>query len=192
MKTKNTNSSTQKNKKLTVYELTEFALLGAIMFCSKKLMESIPNIHLVGMLTMTFTLAFRKKALFPLYIYVLLDGLFGGFNMWWYPYLYIWTILWGVTMLLPKHMKKKTAVFIYSITCGLHGLAFGTLYSPVQALMMGMDFNAMVAWIVAGLPYDLIHGAGNVVLGIFILPLSEFLRKLNRRIMRQSAEQSSL
>ena len=64
-----------------------FAMLAALMFCSKKVMEGLPNIHLLGMFIMTFTVVFRKKALIPIYVYVFLDGLFGGFSMWWLPYL---------------------------------------------------------------------------------------------------------
>ncbi|MBO7292804.1 MAG: hypothetical protein J6V07_02600, partial [Clostridia bacterium] len=80
-----------------IFLLVVFAMLGSLMFCSKILMEVLPNIHLVGMLTVTYTVVFRARALIPLYIYVMLDGLFGGFSMWWYPYLYIWTVLWGFT-----------------------------------------------------------------------------------------------
>ena len=66
------------------------------MFCSKVIMEALPNIHLLGMLTMVYTLTFRWKALIPIYIYVFLNGLYAGFNVWWVPYLYIWTVLWAV------------------------------------------------------------------------------------------------
>lgn len=158
-----------------------FAMLGTVMFCSKLIMEVLPNIHLLGMLTMTYTLAFRKKALIPIYIYVMLNGLYAGFNMWWYPYLYIWTILWALTMLLPKNMPKKAKRIVYPALCCLHGLLFGILYSPVQALMMGMNFETTVAWIASGLPWDLMHGIGNLFAGMLILPLSETLIKLNKR-----------
>ena len=50
------------------------------MYCSKVLMEWAPNVHLLGMLTMTYTLVYRKKALYPIYTYVLLNGLFAGFG----------------------------------------------------------------------------------------------------------------
>ena len=52
-----------------------FAMLGALMFASKKLMEALPNIHLIGLLVTVSTIVFRKKALFPIYIYVLLVAL---------------------------------------------------------------------------------------------------------------------
>ncbi len=153
-------------------------MLGTLMFCSKILMEVLPNIHLLGMLTMAYTLVLRKKALIPVYIYVLLNGLFGGFSMWWVPYLYIWTILWGITMMLPENMPKKVSCVVYPVICGLHGFAFGTLYAPAQAVMFGLDFEQMIAWIVAGLPFDVVHGAGNFVAGLLIVPIAEFLRKL--------------
>ena len=172
--------NTSNSRVLTTKEIVIFAMLGTIMFCSKIIMEVLPNIHLLGMLTMTYTIVFRKKALIPIYLYVLLNGIFCGFNMWWIPYLYIWTILWAVTMLLPANMSKKTKRFIYPIVCCLHGLLFGTLYAPAQALMMGMNFKATIAWIVAGLPWDAIHGVGNLVVGTLIYPLSELLRKLER------------
>ena len=161
-----------------------FALLGTLMFCSKIIMEVLPNVHLLGTLTMVYTLAFRKKALIPIYLYVLLNGLYGGFSLWWIPYLYIWTILWAVTMLLPKEMPRKVAYVVYPAICCVHGLAFGTLYAPVQALMFGLDFRQTIAWIVAGLPWDAIHGVGNLVLGTLVVPLTALLRKLLARTGR--------
>ncbi len=158
-----------------------FAMLGALMFCSKKVMEALPNIHLLGMFIMTFTVVFRVKALIPLYIYVFLDGLFGGFNVWWLPYLYIWAILWGVTMLLPRNMPKKAAMIVYPIVCALHGLLFGALYAPVEALIYGFDFPQTVAWVVKGLPFDALHAAGNLISGLLIVPLSELLLRLLKK-----------
>lgn len=162
-------------------DLILFAMLGTLMFCSKIIMEVLPNVHLLGTLTMVYTIVFGAKALFPIYVYVLLNGLYAGFNMWWVPYLYVWTILWGITMLLPKQMPKKIACVVYPAVCGLHGFAFGTLYAPAQALMMGLNAEQTVAWIVAGLPWDLLHGLGNLVMGLLILPLSTRLSKLYQK-----------
>lgn len=169
------------NTSLKLKEMVLFAMLAALMFCSKKVMEGLPNIHLCGMFIMTFTVVFRKKALIPLYIYVFLDGLFGGFGTWWIPYLYIWTILWGITMLLPKKMPRVAKCIVYPIVCSLHGLAFGILYSPVQALMFGLNFEQTLVWIASGFPYDILHAAGNLVFGMFIVPFSELFDKLQKK-----------
>ncbi len=160
--------------------LSVFALLGVIMFISKYLTEALPNIHLLGMLTMTYTITYRKKALIPIYVFVFLTGLFNGFAMWWIPYLYIWTILWAVTMLLPKKMNVKIAVPVYAVVCALHGLCYGVLYAPAQAVMFGLDFKGVLAWIGAGFYFDILHGIGNFALGFLIVPLSKTLQKAHK------------
>lgn len=162
-------------------------MLGALMFISKIMLEWLPNVHMLGMLTMVYTIVYRKKALIPIYIYVFLNGLYAGFGMWWIPYLYLWTILWGVTMLLPKNMKPAVAVPVYMVVCSLHGLAFGTLYAPVQAIMFKLSLKAMLAWIVAGLPYDAIHAVGNLAMGTLVYPLSRLLTKLECRFDKKDS-----
>ena len=159
-----------------------FAMLGTLMFLSKLLMEALPNIHLLGMLTMVYTLVYRKKALIPVYVYVVLNDVYAGFNLWWFPYLYVWTVLWAVTMLLPKTMPKAVACVVYPLVCGLHGLAFGVLYAPAQALMFGLNAEQTLAWIAAGLPFDITHGIGNTLVGVLIVPMSGLLQKLNRSV----------
>lgn len=165
-----------------ILELVLFAMLGALMFCSRVIMALLPNIHLLGMLTMVCTIVFRAKGLIPVYIYVFLEGLFAGFSTWWLPYLYIWAILWGMTMLLPKKMPEKVATIVYAIACALHGLAFGTLYAPAQALLFGLNFEQMLAWIISGLPFDMMHGISNFVVSwLLTARLSELLKKLLRK-----------
>ena len=173
-------SAPSKKQGLTVFELVLFAMLGMVMFISKIVMEFLPNIHLLAMLTMVYTLTFRIKALIPIYIYVFVNGLYAGFAPWWVPYLYIWAVLWGVTMLLPKQMPPKVAWVVYPLVCALHGLAFGTLYAPAQALMYGMSWEATLAWIVSGLPFDIAHGVGNAFAGLLIVPLTMLMNKLMR------------
>ena len=164
--------------KLNTKETALFGMLGAVMFASKMLMEILPNIHLLGTFIVAITVVYRKKALYPIYIYVLLNGIFAGFAMWWIPYLYVWTILWAAVMILPKNMPKKIAPIVYAIVCALHGFGFGVLYAPAQALMFGLDFEGMVAWIIAGFPFDIIHGISNLAFGFLIVPLYEILKKL--------------
>ena len=118
--------------RLTVRETAVFAMLGAVMYASKLIMELAPNVHLLGVFTIAFTVVYRKKALYPIYTYVILNGIFSGFATWWIPYLYIWTILWGVTMLLPINMPKKIRPIVYMVVCALHGFLFGTLYAPAR------------------------------------------------------------
>ncbi len=160
-----------------------FAIFGAVMYCSKLMTDALPNIHLIGMFIMTFTIVYRKKALVPIYVFVMLAGLFSGFSVWWLPYTYIWTVLWGITMLLPRSLPRKAQYIVYPLVCALHGLAYGALYAPVQALAYHMGFKAMLAWVAAGFTFDMLHAAGNLALGLLVPTLCALLLKLeNKRI----------
>ena len=166
--------------KLTAKEITVFGVLGALMYASKMIMEMFPNIHLVGVFIVAITVVYRKKALYPIYVYVFLIGLIYGFANWWLPYLYIWTVLWGMVMLLPKNMNQKICPLVYMSVCALHGFLYGTLWAPSQALLYGLNFQGMVAWIGAGLPWDAVHGFSNFLCGILICPIISVLTKLKR------------
>ena len=81
-------------------------------------------------------------------------------------------------MLLPQKMPKKIQPIIYMVVCGLHGILFGTLYAPAQALLFGLDFKGMIAWIVTGLPSDVIHAISNFFFGTLISPIILALKKI--------------
>ena len=78
-------------------------------------------------------------------------------------------------------MPKKLAYVVYPAICCLHGALFGVLYAPAQAIMFGFDFEQTVAWIVAGLPFDLLHAIGDFLAGLFIVPLGALLAKLAKK-----------
>ena len=164
--------------KLKVKEIALFSVLGTILFISKIVMEALPNIHLLATLIVVFTLVFRSKALVPIYIYVFLNGLYSGFAPWWVPYLYIWAVLWAAIMLIPKKTPLKLKVLISVGVSFLHGLLFGVLYAPFQAIMYGLNFKATIAWVIAGLPFDLTHGISNLICGALILPIVMALKKV--------------
>ena len=163
---------------LSVRDLVVFALLGAILFYTKQI-EVLPNVHPLAMLIVTYTVVYRKRGIIPIAVFVLLQGVYAGFSLWWYPYLYLWPILWGAALLLPKNMSKKKAMIVYPAVCALHGFLYGTLYAPYQALAFGLDFKGMLAWIAAGLPYDVIHGVSNLFMGLLVYPLSKLLARLD-------------
>lgn len=175
-------NSEPRNKRVKTKDIAVFAMLGALMYALKAIMELLPNVHLTGVFIVALTVVYRKKALYPLYVFVFVTGLLNGFGTWWIPYLYIWLPLWLVTMLLPKNLSGKKAVIIYMIVCSLHGFLYGTIYAPAQALLFGLDFKGMVAWIVAGLPFDAIHGVSNFVCGILVVPLVELLRRVEKLV----------
>ena len=61
-----------------------------------------------------------------------------------------------------------------------HGFLFGTMYAPVQAVLFGLSFDGMVAWIIAGLPFDFLHGISNFFCALLIVPIISILNKTAR------------
>lgn len=169
-------NSEQKNK-VNVKEIAVFGMLGALMYASKVLMDALPNIHLIGVFTVATTVVYRQKALYPLYIFVFLTGLLNGFGTWWVPYLYIWTVLWGAVMLLPKKLEGKKASIVYAVVCSLHGFLYGVLYAPFQAIVHHLNLEGTLTWIATGLAFDITHGISNFVCTLILcVPLIKLLK----------------
>lgn len=89
-------------------------------------------------------------------------------------------------MLLPKKMPQWLAPMVYMVVCGLHGLLYGTMYAPYQAMMFHLDLKGMVAWIIAGFPWDALHGFSNFCVGVLIIPIVTILRRLERSVESNS------
>ncbi len=156
-------------------------MLGALLFCSKLLMEWAPNIHFIALFIITFTLVYRAKALVPIYVFVLLTGVYGGFNVWWVPYLYIWLPLWGLAMLLPRRAPAWLLTALAMLAGALHGICYGALYAPAQAFFFKYDLQMTLAWILAGLPFDVMHAIGNFAACAAVYPLTRLLWLLEKR-----------
>lgn len=170
----------RKKSALTVREMTLFAMLGALMYCLKLALAFAPNIHLTALFIIAATLVWRTKALIPIYLFVMLSGLFDGISTWWIPYLYAWALLWGVTMLLPRRMPPKIAGVIYVIVGTLHGLLFGVLCAPSQAFFWGLTFEGTLAWIAQGFYFDILHAVGNFAACTLTLPLVTLFKRLSK------------
>ena len=163
--------------KLTVRELVFLALCTAAMFVSQVALSFLPNIELVSLLVIVYTHAFRRKVLYILYVFALLEGLLYGFTTWWLTYLYVWTILAG----LAWAFRRMESPLGWAVLSGAFGLAFGALYAPSQALLYGLDWRATLAWIAAGLPFDAVHAAGDLAMATLAVPLTRLLARSSRR-----------
>ena len=168
-------------KRSKLVDLAIFAMLGTILFVSKIIFEFLPNVHPIAMFIAVYTLVYRARALIPVYVYVFILGLYYGFPMWWYPYVYIWAVIWAFSMLIPKSASLRTKGVLSTVFCGLHGLLFGILYAPAQAVMFGLDFKGMLTWIVAGFPFDIVHMCANIAISVLVIPLYKVLNRLEEK-----------
>lgn len=137
-------------------------LFAAILFALQVSMLHLPNIELVSLMVILYTLVLGKRVLNILITFTILEGVFHGFGIWWVSYLYIWPILAGLTALLRQFDAPDWG---YGILSCLFGLSFGFLCSfPYIAGGPG----AMFAWWIAGIPFDLVHGISNLIIGLVL------------------------
>ena len=163
--------------KLNVRELVLLSLLTALLLVGQVALAFLPNIEVVSILIIIYTLFFKRKTLYIIYLFALLEGLIYGFGIWWIMYLYVWTILWGIAMLLQK---EKSPV-IWAFVSGFFGLAFGTLCSVPYFIIGGV--GAGLASIVSGLMLDVTHGIGNFVAALVLFrPLYLLFQKVHKQV----------
>lgn len=137
-------------------------LFAAVLFALQVSMLHLPNIELVSLMVILYTLVLGKRVLNILITFTILEGVFHGFGIWWVSYLYIWPILAGLTALLRQFDAPDWG---YGILSSLFGLSFGFLCSlPYIAGGPG----AMFAWWIAGIPFDLVHGISNLIIGLVL------------------------
>ena len=167
-------SSSSNSTKLSLRELAVLAILGALCFALKLVMAVLPNIEPVTLILTLTTLVYGRKAFYTCYVYVLLEALVYGFGLWWFAYLYVWAIL--ILLILP--LRKRENYLLLTVVCTGFGLCFGGLCSLVYLVTGGpaMAFS----WWIAGIPYDLLHAAGNAVMAALLLrPLHRLTEKMN-------------
>lgn len=145
------------------------------MYVSQVIMASLPNIELVSFLIILTTRKFGIKSLWSVYIFVFLEVITYGFEIWVICYLYVWAIL----VVIILFVRKLDSVMLYTLISSIYGFLFGTLCSVPYFITGGIGGG--VAWIIGGIVsgFDIYHGVGNFVL-MFLLykPISKVFEKI--------------
>ena len=158
-------TSANRNKGITLREMVLYGLLGGLMTASQVAMAAVPNVHIVGVLVLLCAQVFGLRALYPVYVFVVLEILIFGLGLWNINYLYIWAILVLIGVVLKKTHAGRLG---WAMAAGVYGMLFGALCAIPHFFMGGWSM-AFAYWI-SGIPYDLLHGVSNFVLTLVLLP----------------------
>ena len=160
-------------KKISLMDIALIGIATALVIGMQIALSFIPNIEFVTLLFILYTLHFKAKAIYIVYIFVLVECLIYPFGLWCIVYLYIWLILY----FLVQIFKGQTSAVLWAIVGAIFGLLFGSLSSIPYFFTMG--FAGGIAHIVSGLSFDLIHCFGNfVVILVLFKPLNRVLGQL--------------
>ena len=165
------------DKKLSLREMILFGILGALTFAMKVAMAGLPNIEPVSLTIMVYATVFGLKALYPTYVYVVMEILYFGLGTWNICYLYIWAILAVAAVML----RKMQGSLGWAVLSGAYGLLFGALCGIVDIFIGGFSY-AVTKW-ASGIPFDIAHCAGNFFIALVLFkPLRQLLEKLYARM----------
>lgn len=150
--------------KINVKELILFGVLGGLISVSQIALSFIPNVETVSLFIILFSLIYKKKAMYIVFVFVIVMGLIYGFGVWWFGYIILWPFLCVMTYKLENVISEK--YLILSLYSGIFGLLFGFFYAIPYGIFGGI--NAGIAYWVSGIPFDIIHGIGNYFIMLFL------------------------
>ena len=167
--------------KTTAFDIALVALMVAVIEVFKFAMMGLPNIELTSFWLVLFSKNFGKKVYFVVPVFVLIEGIIFGFNLWWISYLYVWPLL----ILVTRLMHKNDSALIWASVSAVFGLAFGALCA-IPYGFTGTDLQSGLTiafnWWVAGIPWDIAHCVGNFALMMLLYkPLSNVMLKLQKQ-----------
>jgi energy-coupling factor transport system substrate-specific component len=163
----------KQSKGLSARDITIMALMVAIIEVSKVALAQVPNVELTSFWVIMFTLYFGTRIFYVIPVFILIEGMMYGFNLWWIMYLYAWPLLAVVVLLL----RKMNTAWDWSFVSGLFGLLFGFLCAIPYIFTSGLA--GAVAWWVAGIPWDLVHGIANfIIMLVLYKPMKLVMAKM--------------
>ena len=160
---------------ITTKDVALMGVMTATIEAAKLALFVVPNVELVTLLVILYSIHFGKKALPAIFAFVGIECLIWGLGLWVIMYLYIWPLL----SIVVQIFRKQKSVWFWSILAGIYGLLFGALCSISYFFIGGI--RTAVTWWIAGIPYDILHGISNFII-CFILyyPLTKVLKKVER------------
>ena len=177
-----------REQKLSVKDIAQIGMMIAIIEVCKVAIAGIPNVELTSFWIIMFTLYFGRKIIYVIPAFIMIEGLMYGFGLWWIMYLYAWPILALVTWKL----RKMESALSFSILSGIFGLLFGLLCSIPYIFIgsAGADLSAGIAtafaWWIAGIPWDLVHGAANFVIMLILYhPMMRVMKVIHKLDMNE-------
>lgn len=167
--------SKRKSSRGRVLEICLIPLMATIIFASKWVMQSLPNIEPVSFFIIVFSLTFKIRVVLPaVYIYVFLEFATKPSGIWMIPYLYVWGILCIFTYLC-KGIKN---VHFWSVASAVFGFMFG-LFCTIPTFIIG-GWTLGVTWWTSGIYFDILHFFGNfVIMRWLYTPMINAMQKIN-------------
>ncbi len=140
-------------------EVALLACMVALLHVGKQALNFLPNIEVVTLLLIVYTLGFGwKRSLLVAVAFTVLEMTVWAIHLWVIMYIYIWPFL----ILLTHLLRRNRSVLFWALFSAAFGLFFGMMAALPYIVTIGLP--GAVAWWASGIPFDLMHAGGNFAL----------------------------
>lgn len=148
-------------------------MMVAVLEVVKIALMTLPNIELVSLMIVLFTILIGKKAFLVVTAFSIVECLLWGFGIWSIGYFYVWPILVLITLIF----RKQSSPLVWAIVLGFFGLFYGSMFSLTNLVVSGPE--AALSYLVSGLIFDVIHCVSNFISTLVLFkPLKAILVKI--------------
>ena len=162
-------------KKWRAHDIVALAMMVAVIEVLKRVLDFLPNVELVTLLLIVFTIFYGKKIILVAVAFTMVETFYWGVHVWVVMYLYMWPSLILIVDLTRKYASK----WFYCILSAVYGLFFG-FFCAVPYIFLG-GIRTAFAWWIAGIPYDVVHCVSNfIVCMVLFSPLCRVMERVTQ------------
>ena len=162
---------------MNIRDIVLISILSASLTAGKLALSFIPNVEIVSLLFIVYTIVFgTKKSLFISLVFSSTEILMYGFSTWLIGYYIIWPLLILLVSLIKKSFQSEYA---YAFLGALFGYSFGFFFAMFESIFYGLAYGW--AYWLRGIPFDLIHGTSNFIIVLILFkPMVRLLERLKK------------
>lgn len=162
---------------MKIRDIALIGILSATITAGKLALSFVPNVEIVTLLFIVYTIVFGyKRIFFTSVVFTTTEIFIYGFSTWLLGYYIVWPMLIMITGLMKEKIKSE---YGYATIGAIFGYAFGMFFAIVESFFYGRAYG-WVYWI-RGIPFDLIHGTSNfIIILVLYKPITDVLMKLKK------------
>lgn len=162
-------------------DIAIIGLLSASITVGKLVLSLIPNVEIVSLLFIIYTIIFGiKHSIIISIIFSTTEIFIYGLSTWLLAYYLIWPILIIITYIVQKTIRSE---YGYATVAGLFGLFFGAFFAVVESFFYGYAYG--ITYWIRGIPFDILHGVSNfIIVLIFFNPATKVMTYMYNSLNR--------
>lgn len=169
---------------MKIKDIVLIGLLSSTLTSGKLVLSFIPNVEIVTLLFILYTIVFGiKNTLFVSVIFSATEVAIYGLNIWSIFYFIVWPLLIISTYIISKKFKSE---YTFAVVALIFGLSFGFIAAIIESLFFGISFG--IAYFIRGIVFDIVHGVSNFIVVLLLFnPLKRVLLYLEKNYYSENS-----